>query len=98
VKSLPEVPAIGETLAGYDSSIWHGVLAPRATPVSIVRRLNRDINSVLQIPEVNQRLASQGAEPVGGAPEAFGALIKSETAKYAKLLRDAGIRQEAAQR
>lgn len=91
VKGLPEVEAMGETLPGFDASIWHGVLVPRGTPVAIVQRLNRDLNEVLRLPEIASRMALQGAETVGGTPEQFAALIRSDTAKYAKLLKAAGM-------
>ncbi len=91
VKGLPEVPTIAESLPGYESSIWHGVVVPRGVPVAVVNRLNREIGEILKIPEVQSRLDSQGAEPVGGTPGKFAALIKSDTAKYAKLLRDVGL-------
>jgi tripartite-type tricarboxylate transporter receptor subunit TctC len=91
VKGLPDVPAMGETLPGFDASIWHGVLVPRDTPAAIVQRLNRELNEVLRLPEVANRMATQGAEPVGGTPAQFAALIKSDTAKYAKLLKTIGL-------
>ncbi len=90
-KGLPEVEAMGETMPGFDASIWHGVLVPRGTPVAIVRRLNQDLNDVLRQPEIAGRMAQQGAETVGGTPDNFAALIKSDTAKYAKLLKAAGM-------
>jgi tripartite-type tricarboxylate transporter receptor subunit TctC len=91
VQGLPEVAAIGETLPGFDASIWHGVLVPRGTPAAIVQRLNRELNDVLRLPEVASRMATQGAEPVGGTPAQFDALIKSDTTKYAKLLKTIGL-------
>ncbi|MBS1217563.1 MAG: transporter [Proteobacteria bacterium] len=91
VRGLSDVEAMGETLPGFDASIWHGVLAPRGTPAAIVQRLNRDLNDVLRLPEIADRMARQGAETVGGTPEQFAALIKSDTAKYAKLLQAVGM-------
>ena len=67
------------------------MLVPRGTPAAIVRRLNQDLNDVLRQPEIAGRMAQQGAETVGGTPENFAALIKSDTAKYAKLLKAAGM-------
>ena len=67
------------------------VLVPRGTPAAIVQRLNREINAVLQTPEMTERMASRGAEVVGGTPQQFAALIKSETGKYAKLLKQVGM-------
>lgn len=90
-KGLPEVEAMGETLPGFDASIWHGVLVPRGTPQAIVLRLNRELNDVLRMPAVADRMAGQGAEPVGGTPEQFGTLIRSDTVKLAKLLKAVGM-------
>jgi len=91
VPGVPDVAAVGETLPGFDASIWHGVLVPRGTPAAIVRRLNQELNAVLRTPETVQRMAARGAEVVGGTPEQFAALIKSDTVKYAKLLKAAGM-------
>ncbi len=94
IPGLPEVPAIAETVPGYESSIWHGVLAPAGTPRPVIRRLHAEIVKILGVPEVKERFAREGAEPVGSTPEQFGAFIKSEMAKYAKLIKAAGIRAE----
>jgi len=97
VKGLPEVEAMGETLPGFDASLWHGVLVPRGTPAAIVQRLNRDFNEVLRLPEMGERMASQGAEVAGGTTDAFAALIRSDAAKYAKLLTDLGLARSVSQ-
>ena len=94
IAGLPEVPAIAETVRGYESSIWHGVLAPAGTPRPIVMRLHDEIVKILMVPEVKERFAREGAETVGNTPEQFSAFIKSETAKYAKLIKAAGIRAD----
>jgi len=91
VASLPELPTVGETLPGYESVIWHGVVVPKGTPAAIVRQLNAAFNSVLKLPKIAERLRNSGVEPVGGTPEDFAALIKSETTKHAKLLKEIGI-------
>ncbi len=91
VSGLPDVEAVGETLPGFDASIWHGVLVPRGTPAAIVQRLNREINELLRVREVADRMTTRGAEVVGGTPEQFAALIKSDTVKYAKLLQAVGM-------
>lgn len=90
-KGLPQVPTIGEALPGYESAIWHGVLVPNGTPAAVVAKLNREINEILRMPEIGSRLETQGAEPAGGTPAQFAALIKAERAKYAKLLQDIGL-------
>lgn len=94
-EALPEVPTIAEAgLPGYESVQWYGVLAPAGTPREIVARLHAEIVRALQLPEVKERLAADGAEPVGDSPEAFAALIKSEIEKWAKVAKAAGIRPE----
>ncbi len=91
VQGLPEVPTAGETVKGFESSIWHGVLMPKGVPAAIVRQVNREINEVLKMAEVRERMATQGAEPAGGSPEEFAAWIRSDTAKYSKLLKHIGM-------
>ncbi len=97
VKGLPDVEAMGETLPGFDASLWHGVLVPRGTPAAIVQLLNRELNEVLRRSDVADRMATQGAEAVGGTPAQFAALIRSDTAKYAKLLKDVGLARSVSQ-
>ncbi len=94
IPGLPDVPAIAETVPGYESSIWHGVLAPAGTSRDIVNRLRTEIVTILRVPEVRERFAREGAEPVGSTPAEFGAFIRSEMTKYAKLVKAAGIRAD----
>ena len=90
--SLPEVPTISEAgLSGYEMIVWQGILAPAKTPQSIVTLLNREVTRVLEMAETRQRLAVQGLEPVGGTPAQFGAYIVAEVAKWAKVIKHAGI-------
>jgi len=91
VGGLPDVEAVGDSLPGFDASIWHGVLAPRGTPAAVVRRLNGEINALLRDQAIAGRMAARGAEVVGGTPQQFAALIKSDTDKYAKLLKAVGM-------
>jgi len=94
-EGLPDVPTIGESgLPGYDSTQWYGVLAPAGTAREIVARLHDEIVRALRAPEVMQRLAADGAEPVGSTPEEFAAFIKSEIDKWARVARAAGIHAE----
>ena len=94
-EGLPDVPTIAESgLPGYDSTQWYGVLAPAGTLRGIVARLHDEIVRALRAPEVMQRLAADGAEPVGSSPEEFAAFIRSEIDKWAKVARAAGIRAE----
>jgi tripartite-type tricarboxylate transporter receptor subunit TctC len=94
-EALPEVPTIAESgLPGYDSVQWYGVLAPAGTPREIVARLHAEIARALRAPDVRERLAADGAEPVGSSPEEFAAFIKSEIDKWARVASAAGIRAE----
>src|SRR6266496_1820275 len=94
-EALPDVPTIAESgLPGYDSTQWYGVLAPAGTSRGIVTRLHDEIVRALRAPEVIQRLAADGAEPVGSSPEEFAAFIKSEIDKWVRVASAAGIRAE----
>ena len=93
VPGAPEVPTLAESgFAGFDVLSWYGVLAPAGTPPEVVRRLNAQINAVLQAPDVRARLAALGAEPTGGTPEQFAATIGADTVRWAKVVSDAAIR------
>jgi tripartite-type tricarboxylate transporter receptor subunit TctC len=89
---LPTVSAAG--LSGYESTSSFGILAPAYTPAGIINRLNQEIVQVLTGAEARQRLFGAGVEPVGNSAEAFAALIKSDMAKWGKLIKAAGIRDE----
>jgi tripartite-type tricarboxylate transporter receptor subunit TctC len=88
---LPELPTLAEAgLKGYEMTTWYGILAPKGTPREIVTKLNKEIVAILKSPEMKQRLDEIGAEPGGISPEQFAAFIKSETAKWAKLVKQTG--------
>jgi tripartite-type tricarboxylate transporter receptor subunit TctC len=91
--SLPEVPTMQEAgFAGYDMSQWQGVLAPAGTPRTLVGMLNAQIAKAMHAPEVYERIALQGGnEIVTGTPEEFGALIRADLERYARLIREAKI-------
>ncbi len=91
---LPDVPTVAETLPGYEVVNWFGTVLPAATTRDIVARLHGDMVKVLRMPEIRERLIAQGTEPVGNTPEEFGAFMKAETTKWAKVIRDANIRAE----
>lgn len=89
----PEIPTVAESgLPGFEVSVWFAVLAPAATPREIVERLNRTLVKALQSSETRERLASQGAEPIGNTPEEFTAQMKRDLTKWAKVVRDANIK------
>ncbi len=89
---LPNVPTVAESLPGYEILNWFGVVVPAGTPRAVVNRLHAEISKVLKLPDVNARLNELGSEPVESSPKQFGAFMKSETAKWAKLIREANIR------
>lgn len=94
-QSLPDLPSVAEAgVKDYEVSTWYGVLAPARTSKAIVTRLHGEIVKLLAVPDIRDKLLSQGFEPVGGTPEEFGAYIKSEIAKWAKVIKTARIKAE----
>ena len=88
----PELPPVAETLPGFEMLSWLGLLAPLGTPPQTIAAVNAAVVRVLQSPDIQERLIAVGAESAGGTPAAFGAFLRSETARWDKVLRDAGIR------
>jgi tripartite-type tricarboxylate transporter receptor subunit TctC len=92
---MPELPTIAEAgVPGFEAMTWHGVLTTGGTPPAIVNKLNAEINRILQLPDVRERLGALGAEIIGGTPKEFAAHIQREIPKWAKVIRDAGVRLE----
>ena len=90
--ALPDVPTMAEAgLPGYEISGWHGIAAPAATPRPVIAQLNKALNEIFADPEFRKRWEELGTPIVGGTPEAFGTLVKSETVKLGKLVKDAGV-------
>ena len=90
--AAPDIPTIAEAgVPGYDSGAWFGLLAPAGTPKDIVSKLSVETARILKMPDVNKRISELGGEPVGSTPEEFAALIKSEIAKWAKVIKDANV-------
>jgi tripartite-type tricarboxylate transporter receptor subunit TctC len=86
--ALPELPTVAESgVPGYESLSWSGIAVPAGTPRAVVDRLNKDFNSILATAEMRQKLAEQGAETMGGAPEAFAQHIRAEREKWSRLIR-----------
>ena len=94
VEMLPEVPAVCESVPGYEASSWYGIGAPRKTPVEIVERLNREINAALADHKLRARLADLGAEPLSLAPNEFEKFVIAETEKWGKVVKTAGIKAD----
>lgn len=93
--ALPDVPTVAESgVPGYDMIVWYGAIVPTGTPAAAINRLNTDINKALKLPDVQQRLASLGADPLGGSAAEFGAYIKAEITKYTKVVVDSKLQQQ----
>jgi tripartite-type tricarboxylate transporter receptor subunit TctC len=93
--SLPDVPTLAEAgVRDYEVAGWFGVMAPSSMPADAVQRLNKEFNAALALPEVRSRLSDLGADPAGGTPEAFGALLQAERARWSEAVRAANLRFE----
>ena len=92
--SLPDVPALAETLPGFETVAWFGVLAPAASPRPVIERVNREINAILAEADVKARLAGTGCDAAPGTPEAFAARINGDVARWKKLAAEKNIRAD----
>ena len=92
--ALPDIPALAEFIPGYEASAWYGVSAPRNTPQAVVGKLNKEINAGLADPARQARLLDLGGMIVSGSPADFGKLVGDETAKWAKVIKFAGIKPQ----
>jgi tripartite-type tricarboxylate transporter receptor subunit TctC len=91
-KALPDVPTVAESgVPGYESLSWSGIAVAAGTPKTAIEKLNRDLNAVLAMPELRQKIEEQGAEVIGGPPEAFNKHILAEREKWSRVIRTANI-------
>jgi len=91
--AAPEIPTIAEAgLPGYEQSAWHGLLAPTGTPDAVIAKLNAEVNRLVRSPDAVERFKMQGFDVIGGSPSEFAAFIRQDVAKYAKLVKTAGIK------
>jgi tripartite-type tricarboxylate transporter receptor subunit TctC len=91
--AAPELPTIAEAgLPGYEQSAWHGLLAPAGTPDAVIAKLNAEVGRLLRSPDVVEKFGVQGIDVIGGSPVDLAAFIRQDLAKYAKLVKTAGIR------
>jgi tripartite-type tricarboxylate transporter receptor subunit TctC len=91
---LGDVPVMAETIPGFELVTWHGVMIAPGTPPAIVERVNRELNAVLQQPEVRERFANSGLQITGGTAQEFGAILRRDSDKYGAALRAAGVKPE----
>jgi tripartite-type tricarboxylate transporter receptor subunit TctC len=90
--TLPDLPAIAETVAGYDSAVWYGFAAPAGTPAEIVNKLNAEVLRVLAAPDFRSRITLEAVAPIGTSPDEFGSFMKSEIVRWAKVVRESGAK------
>ena len=91
---LPDTPTVGETLPGYELGVWYGAFGPKGMPKDITERLNAEINKIVALPEVREKMAAIGVEMATSTPESFAKKLQQDTAKYTKLIRDLKITAE----
>ena len=92
--AAPEIPAMAETLPGFDVTNWIGLFAPAGTPADIVAKLNTEAMRIMRLPEVQSRLVNEGAKSRPNTPVEFGAFVKTEMARWGKVIRQAGVRAD----
>jgi tripartite-type tricarboxylate transporter receptor subunit TctC len=90
--ALPDMPAIAETLPGFEVNTWFGFMAPAGTPKPIVARLHAEIVAILKAPDFAARVAQNGLDAEGGSPEEFAARIRAELAQWREIIRATGIK------
>ncbi|MCE2880504.1 MAG: tripartite tricarboxylate transporter substrate binding protein [Comamonadaceae bacterium] len=92
---LPDVPTATEQgVANVEVNAWYGVFAPAATPAAVVQRINQEVNAVIRMPDVRERLLGAGIEPLGGAPQVLADFMKADTQRYGQLARELGIKAD----
>jgi tripartite-type tricarboxylate transporter receptor subunit TctC len=93
-QALPDVPAVSETLPGYEASGWYGIGTPKSTPAQVIERLNKAVNAAIADPKLQARFANLGVTALAGSPADFAKLIADETGKWGKVIRTANIKPE----
>ena len=92
---FPEVPTLAETvMPGFEAGAWQGLMVPAGTPAAVVQRLNAEVNKALQSADMRDKLAVQGAEPLGSTPEEYGAYVRKELARWATVVKATGVTLE----
>ena len=89
---MPDIPTVGESVTGYEAVNWAAIFGPKALPKSVVARWNGEINRILQLPDVKERMAGDGMEPAGGPPERLREVLKRDVAKWQKVVKIADIK------
>ena len=93
VSAAPDLPTVAESgYPGYEVTNWHGLVGPKGLPKEVVERVNREINEIITSEDMKKHMATEGLEPAGGTPARFGEILKSEAARWAKVVQQAGIK------
>ena len=93
--AVPDLPTIAEAgLTGYEVTVWYGALFPAGTPAAIVNRLHAEIVKIMQMPDIRERWAALGADPLSNAPAEFAAFLKADIGKWAKVVKDSGAKAD----
>jgi tripartite-type tricarboxylate transporter receptor subunit TctC len=88
------VPPLASIYPGFEATNWYGIFAPAGTPAAVVNRISQEIAGAIQLPDVREFMAREGAEPVGSTPQEFAAFFRNEVNRYAQVIRSANIRVE----
>lgn len=94
IPMLPHVPPLGASIRGYEADVWYGVIAPAGTPKPVIDKLASEIGRIVRSPAMKEKLTVQAAEPLGGTPEQFAAVIESELQKWTALIKQTGMKAE----
>jgi tripartite-type tricarboxylate transporter receptor subunit TctC len=92
--SMPNMPTVAETLSGFESVVWHGMIVPSKTPPAIIARLSQELVKITKMPDFRERLNSQGLDVIGSTPEEFSTLIKNEIGMFAKIVKQIGYQPQ----
>jgi tripartite-type tricarboxylate transporter receptor subunit TctC len=90
--AAPDVPTVADTVPGYEAPQWFAVLGPKALPSDVVARWNKEVDRIVQLPDVKERMANDGLEPAGGSPDRLREVIKREIARWQKVVKVADIK------
>ena len=91
---MPDVPALGETLPGYEASAWYGICGPKRTPAEVIEKLNKEVNVSIADPRLQALLANLGGTALGGSPADFAKLISDEVKKWSRVILAANMKRE----
>ena len=91
---LKEVPTVAETIPGYEMAVWYGAFGPKGMPAELARRLNAEINRIMMLPDVREKMEAMGVEAVNETPEQFAAVMRADAEKWGRLVRELNIKSE----